>query len=106
LYPKRAQVPLKSLAIGNGYVSPLDTTYGYWETLCTTNPGVKEPVFNETMCDIIATNLPRCVAVAKTCYDRPDPAICNAATSVCWDGVINFYDSNSGAGGRNRYDSK
>ncbi|KUJ12149.1 serine carboxypeptidase [Mollisia scopiformis] len=104
LYPKQAQVPLKSLAIGNGYVSPLDTAYGYWETLCTTNPGVDKPIFNETICDIMATNLPRCIAVAKTCYDYPDPAICNAAAKVCWDGVIVFYDGESYAGGRNRFD--
>jgi len=95
---------LKSVAIGNGYVSPLDTAYGYWETLCTTNPGVKEPIFNETRCEIIAANLPRCIDVTKTCYDRPDPAICNAASMVCWDGVIGHYNSESYAGGRNRFD--
>ncbi|RDW81858.1 carboxypeptidase-4 [Coleophoma cylindrospora] len=104
LHPKQAQVPLKSLAIGNGYVSPLDTAFGYWETLCTTNPGVKEPVFNATRCDIMATNMPRCLDVAKTCYNHPDPAICAAAEKVCWDGVISWYDSESYAGGRNRFD--
>ena len=93
------------MAIGNGYVSPLDTTFGYWETLCTTNPGVKEPVFNETRCEIMATNLPRCLEVAKVCYDHPDPAICAAASTVCMTGVINFYDGESYAGGRNRFDS-
>lgn len=93
------------MAIGNGYVSPLDTTFGYWETLCTTNPGVEKPVFNETRCDIIAANLPRCVDVMKTCYEHSDPAICTAAESVCWDGVVHLYDGESGAGGRNRFDS-
>jgi len=29
LYPWRVPVPLKSILIGNGYISPLDTTYGY-----------------------------------------------------------------------------
>lgn len=105
LHPKQPQVPLKSLMIGNGYVSPLDTAYGYWETLCTTNPGVKKPVFNETRCDIIAANVPRCLDVAKTCYERPDPAICNAASKVCEDGVISFYEGESYPGGRNPYDS-
>ncbi|KAH7356596.1 Alpha/Beta hydrolase protein [Rhexocercosporidium sp. MPI-PUGE-AT-0058] len=104
LHPKQPQVHLKSVAIGNGYVSPLDTAYGYWETLCTTNPGVKKPIFNETRCDIMATNLPRCMAVSKTCYDHPDPAICAAAAEVCWDGVVKWYDGESGAGGRNRFD--
>ncbi|KAF4631889.1 hypothetical protein G7Y89_g6241 [Cudoniella acicularis] len=104
LHPKQPQVPLKSLAIGNGYVSPLDTAFGYWETLCTTNPGVKEPIFNSTRCDIMATNLPRCLDVSKACYDHPDPAICQAASTVCWDGVIKYYDGESYAGGRNRFD--
>jgi cathepsin A (carboxypeptidase C) len=90
--------------IGNGYVSPLDTAYGYWETLCTTNPGVEKPVFNETRCDIMAANLPRCVEILKTCYSHPDPAICQAAGMVCWDGVIKYYDGESYAGGRNRFD--
>ncbi|TVY56314.1 Carboxypeptidase Y-like protein [Lachnellula cervina] len=104
LHPKQPQVPLKSLAIGNGYVSPLDTAYGYWETLCTTNPGVNEPVFNSTRCDIMAANLPRCMDVSRTCYEHPDPAICQAASTVCWFGVIEFYDGESYAGGRNRFD--
>jgi cathepsin A (carboxypeptidase C) len=30
LYPKRPQVNLQSIFVGNGYVSPLDTAFGYW----------------------------------------------------------------------------
>lgn len=90
LYPSRVQVPLSSVLIGNGYVSPLDTTFGYWETLCTTNPGVSTPIFNSTLCDIMAANLPRCLSVAKTCYAHPDPAICAAASEVCATGVVNW----------------
>ena len=104
LYPSRAQINLKSVLVGNGYFSPLDTAYGYWETLCTTTPGVKEPVFNATRCDIMATNLPRCMNLAKICYANPDPAICQAAEQVCWDGVIKYYDGESYKGGRNRFD--
>ncbi|KAK3065078.1 hypothetical protein LTS18_011288 [Coniosporium uncinatum] len=104
LYPKRTRVPLESVLIGNGYVSPLDTTFGYWETLCTTHPGVEKPVFNETRCDIMAANMPRCVEVMETCYERPDPAVCEAAAEVCWNGVVGWYDGESGKGGRNRFD--
>jgi cathepsin A (carboxypeptidase C) len=84
----------------------LDTTFGYWETLCTTNPGVEKPVFNETRCDIMAANLPRCLELVTVCYDHPDPLICLASINFCLDGVINFYDGESGKGGRNRFDSK
>ncbi|KAF5238400.1 hypothetical protein FAUST_5457 [Fusarium austroamericanum] len=105
LYPKRPQVNLESVLIGNGYVSPLDTAFGYWETLCTTNPGVSEPIFNSTRCDIMAANLPRCLDLARVCYEHPDHAICSAASEVCWEGVIKWYDGESGSnGGRNRFD--
>jgi cathepsin A (carboxypeptidase C) len=90
--------------IGNGYVSPLHTAYGYWETLCTTNPGVDTPIFNETRCDIIATNLPRCIDLSSLCYQHPDPEVCLVAGKVCWEGVTSYYDGESGAGGRNRFD--
>ncbi|KAF1955688.1 alpha/beta-hydrolase [Byssothecium circinans] len=106
LYPKRPQINLKSIFVGNGYVSPLDTAFGYWETLCTTNPGVKEPIFNKTRCDIMAANIPRCIDLARICYQHPDPAICNGAEEVCWKGVIEYYDGESGSAQehRNRFD--
>lgn len=104
LYPKRPQVNLASIFVGNGYVSPLDTAFGYWETLCTTNPGVASPIFNQSRCDIMATHLPRCMDLGKVCYDHPDFAICQAAGQVCWEGVIQHYDGESGVGGRNRFD--
>lgn len=104
LYPKRPQVNLQSIFVGNAYVSPLDTAFGYWETLCTTNPGVDSPIFNQTRCDIMATHLPRCIELARVCYNHPDPALCLAASEVCWNGVIVHYDGESGAGGRNRFD--
>ncbi|KAF2790897.1 carboxypeptidase Y precursor [Melanomma pulvis-pyrius CBS 109.77] len=106
LYPKRPQVNLSSVLIGNGYVSPLHTAFGYWETLCTTNPGIESPVFNSTRCDIMASNLPRCMDLGSVCYSHPDPAICQAAAQVCWTGVIEHYDGESGDGGgnRNRFD--
>ncbi|KAF2671542.1 carboxypeptidase Y precursor [Microthyrium microscopicum] len=102
--PSGVQINLKSVFIGNGYVSPKDTTFGYWETLCTTKPGVKEPVFNTTRCDIIATNLPRCVELIDVCNKNPDPAICTAAENVCWTGVVELYDGEAVQGGRNRFD--
>ncbi|KZM27135.1 Carboxypeptidase C [Ascochyta rabiei] len=104
LYPKRPQVNLESIFVGNAYVSPLDTAFGYWETLCTTNPGVETPIFNQSRCDLMATHLPRCLELARVCYDHPDPAICLAGEEVCWNGVIVHYDGESGAGGRNRFD--
>lgn len=88
-------------------MSPKDTAFGYWETLCTTNPGVETPVFNKTRCDIIATNMPRCMDVHDTCRSKPDVDICNAASKVCYDGVVGFYEAESSyKGGRNRYDGK
>lgn len=43
--------------------------------------------------------------LAKVCYNHPDFDICNAANKVCWQGVIEHYDGESGGvGGRNRFD--
>lgn len=106
LYPKRPQINLQSIFVGNAYVSPLDTNFGYWETLCTTNPGIKSPIFNQTRCDIMAANLPRCMNLGKVCYEHSDFEICQVAEKVCWDGVIHYYDGESGGppGSRNRFD--
>ncbi|KNG87294.1 hypothetical protein ANOM_004946 [Aspergillus nomiae NRRL 13137] len=87
-YPTEPQVHLQSCLVGNGFMSPMDSMYGYWETLCTTNPGVSVPVFNETRCDHMAANMPRCMQVADTCVRHPDPALCQAAYSVCYEGVL------------------
>jgi cathepsin A (carboxypeptidase C) len=87
-------------------MSPKDVTFGYWETLCTTNPGVSSPIFNQTRCDILAENMPRCMDVYDTCIQNPDPAICAAAESVCYKGIVGWYEDESGKGGRNRFDSK
>jgi cathepsin A (carboxypeptidase C) len=54
----------------------------------------------------MATNLPRCLELSEVCYNHPDPVICFAALMFCEDGVINYYDGESGKGGRNRFDSK
>jgi len=88
-------------------MSSKDTTFGYWETLCTTNPGVSTPVFNETRCGILATNMVRCMEVYDICINNPDPDICLAAGAVCYKGVVGWYeDESSHKGGRNRFDSK
>jgi cathepsin A (carboxypeptidase C) len=43
--------------------------------------------------------------LAKVCYNHPDFDICQAAEKVCWEGVIEHYDGESGGvGGRNRFD--
>lgn len=81
-----------------------DTIFGYWETLCTTNPGIPDPIFNQTQCDIMAANMPRCMSVFDGCIQNPDPAICHAALAVCWEGVMGWFEDEVGAGGRNRFD--
>jgi cathepsin A (carboxypeptidase C) len=103
--PERPEIPLQSILIGNGYVSPLDTLYGYYETLCTTKPGVDEPVFNQTRCQIISENLPRCISIYEVCYRYPVEILCKATDAVC--GVIKeLYHNESHAGGRDPFDSK
>ena len=95
---------MKSILIGNGYVSPLDTTYGYYETLCTTKPGVAKPVFNQTRCQIIAEALPRCIYVYEACYRYPDEVLCKATDQVC-EPIRQLFHNESYAGGRDPFDS-
>jgi cathepsin A (carboxypeptidase C) len=52
----------------------------------------------------MAANLPRCMDVGRVCYSHPDQAICATAAGICWYGVLELYDGESGKGGRNRFD--
>ncbi|KAH6887662.1 Alpha/Beta hydrolase protein [Thelonectria olida] len=102
--PSDFKIPLASVMIGDGFVSPLDTTYGYYDTLCTTKPGVPEPVFNTTRCDEIAEALPRCVYLHEACYEYPDPILCHAADSFCSSEIRALFDDETGEGGRDPFD--
>lgn len=97
-------IPLQSVMIGNGFVSPLDITYGYYEMLCTTHPGVPEPVFNATRCAMISEALPRCMYLHEACYAYPDSILCHAADEFCSSQIRYFYDKESGEGGRDPFD--
>ncbi|WYZ39540.1 hypothetical protein EsH8_III_001454 [Colletotrichum jinshuiense] len=98
------KIPLASVLIGNGYVSPADTTWGYYETLCTTKPGVPAPVFNASSCARIADALPRCMYLQEACYAFPDPVICAAAGDFCFERIEWLYYQEVKAGGRNPFD--
>lgn len=107
LHHQRTHINLKSIAIGNPFVHGGATVFGMWETLCTTTAtGLPEPVFNETRCDIMAENLPRCMEVTQTCQNHPDDTICEAAEKVCFDGVAGLYHREAAGppGSRNLYD--
>ncbi|KAJ3957998.1 hypothetical protein N0V92_005446 [Colletotrichum tropicale] len=98
------KIPLKSAMIGNGFVSPRDTTWGYYETLCTTKPGVPAPVFNESLCGQMAAALPRCMYLQEACYAFPDPIVCEAAGAFCFGHVDELYYRDVRKGGRNPFD--
>ncbi|KAI1077701.1 Alpha/Beta hydrolase protein [Whalleya microplaca] len=98
------KIPLTSIMMGDGFVSPLDSLYGYYDTLCTTKPGVPKPVFNDTRCTQIAESLPRCAYLHQVCYEYPDTIICQAADSFCSSQISDLFYSESGAGGRDPFD--
>lgn len=70
------------MLIGNGLISPSERIFGYYETLCTTNPGVDKPVFNETRCDMMAAAMPRCMDLVHVCYNHPDPVSAHALSNL------------------------
>lgn len=98
------KIPLKTIMLGDGFVSPLDVTWGYYETLCKPKAGVPEPVFNETRCTQIAEALPRCVYLHEACYAYSDPILCHAADQYCIDEIRNLFDLEAGGGGRDPFD--
>ena len=98
------KIPLASVMIGNGFVSPLDTLYGYYDTLCTTKPGVPEPIFNSTRCAQISESMPRCAYLHQACYEYEDAIICQAADNFCMTKIRDLYDDEVGAGGRDPFD--
>ena len=54
----------------------------------------------------MAAKMPRCINVAEVCYRNSDPAICHAASRVCYESIVGMYDDESGKGSRNRFDSE
>jgi cathepsin A (carboxypeptidase C) len=78
--------------------------WGFYDTLCTTKPGVSKPVFNATSCKKVAESLPRCDYIVQACTAFPDPAICNTAYEWCYKNVLSLYYDDIKAGGRNPYD--
>lgn len=91
LHPGK-QIKLKSIAIGNGYVSPRDTISGFYDTLCTTISGVEEPFFDETRCNAISEAMPRCLKLFQACYDYPDEIICHATEDYCSGHIRSLFD--------------
>ena len=98
------KIRLASVMIGNGFVSPLDTLYGYYDTLCTTKPRLIAPVFNATRCAQIADAMPRCAHLHKACYEYEDAIICQAVDNFCMTEIRDLYDDEVGAGGRDPFD--
>lgn len=86
------KIRLKSIAIGNGYVSPRDTISGFYDTLCTTISGVEQPIFNKTKCNAISEAMPRCLKLFQACYDYPDEIICHATEEFCSGHIRSLFD--------------
>ncbi|KAE8354559.1 hypothetical protein BDV28DRAFT_130759 [Aspergillus coremiiformis] len=69
---------------------PQRVHYRHCKTLRSTNPAVTDPVFKPRC--TMANNKPRRMDIAEACARTPDPTVCHAAESVCYEGVVGWYD--------------
>lgn len=95
------EIPLKTILMGNPALSFAAIAFGFWETTCTTKPGIAKPIFNDTICDTMAEHLPECMRLMKICDENPDYIICQTAGEYCLDKVTGYYEYDES---RNRFD--
>ena len=96
---ERDVVPLASVMIGNGIFDPLRQSTSSWDVTCTNVTGVG-PVIDAATCEKMASKIDRCEYLWTACYEYPDPLICEAAGSFCYQYIdrpyfetgLNYYD--------------
>lgn len=90
---------LTSVLIGNGLTDPLTQYPEYEKMACTEESGYK-PVLDETECEGMLANLPRCLSFIESCYESESVFSCVPASIYCNNGQIGPYQKT----GRNVYD--
>ncbi|KAH8646916.1 hypothetical protein BX600DRAFT_390431 [Xylariales sp. PMI_506] len=97
------KTPYKLIMLEDGFVSPFNITYGYYYTLCTTKPGVSNPILNTTQCKQMAVSLHRCNYLHKYCHNYPDSILYKVAESFCSNEISDIFHSESGGGRRDPF---
>lgn len=93
------QIPLESVLIGNGIFSDFVQTSSYYDIPCTNVTGIG-PLLNDTVCERMASAVPRCEYLLSACHAFPDPLVCQASLDFCGSELgVPYVES-----GRNYYD--
>ncbi|KUJ13683.1 alpha/beta-hydrolase [Mollisia scopiformis] len=78
----RERIPLVSVIIGNGWVSPAAQFPALYDISCFEYNGIP-PVLNETECAKMAPIAARCEYLANACATFPDDIVCSAVGDYC-----------------------
>ena len=80
--PASRQIPLVSIIIGNGWVSPAAQFPALYDISCYEHDGIA-PILNEIECAKIAPIAARCEYLARACTAFPDEIVCAAVGDYC-----------------------
>jgi cathepsin A (carboxypeptidase C) len=80
--PAKHQIPLVSIIIGNGWVSPAAQFSALYDISCYEHDSIP-PILNQTECAKIAPITARCEYLAHACATFPDEIVCAAVGDYC-----------------------
>jgi cathepsin A (carboxypeptidase C) len=78
----RYRIPLVSIIIGNGWVSPKEQFPALYDISCSEHHSIP-PILNESECAKMAPIAARCEILAEACATFPDDIICGAIGQYC-----------------------
>jgi cathepsin A (carboxypeptidase C) len=76
------QIPLVSIIIGNGWVSPAAQFATLYDISCFEHDSIP-PILNQTECATMAPIAARCEYLAHACATFPDDIVCGAVGDYC-----------------------
>ena len=81
-YPAKHRIPLVSVIIGNGWVSPAAQFPALYDISCFEHDSIP-PILNQTECAKMDRIASRCEYLADACAAFPDDIICGAVGGYC-----------------------
>ena len=80
--PAKHRIPLVSVIIGNGWVSPAAQFSALYDISCFEHDSIP-PILNQTECAKMSPIAARCEYLAGACATFPDDIICSAVADYC-----------------------
>ena len=80
--PAKHRIPLVSVIIGNGWVSPAAQFSALYDISCFEHDSIP-PILNQTECAKMAPIAARCEYLGDACANFPDDIVCGAVGDYC-----------------------